>query len=59
MNNMHIISIMWPIITNGRAWRLVAPPDFKSGMVSDEEAGWVRFPHPPATPLPMRCHIPL
>jgi len=52
MNNMHIISIMWPIITNGRAWRLVAPPDFKSGMVSDEEAGWVRFPHPPATPLP-------
>jgi len=23
----------------GRAWRLVAPPDFKSGMVSDEGPG--------------------
>jgi len=28
----------------------VAPLDFKSSMASDEGAGWVRFPHPPATP---------
>jgi len=29
----------------------VAPLDFKSSTASDEGAGWVRFPHPPATNL--------
>lgn len=36
----------------GRAWGLVAPLDFKSSTASDEGAGWVRFPHPPATVFP-------
>jgi hypothetical protein len=27
----------------------VAPLDFKSSTASDEGAGWVRFPHPPAS----------
>jgi len=33
---------------SGRAWVLVGPLDFKSSTASDEGAGWVRFPHPPA-----------
>ena len=32
------------IMHNGSAWFLVGPPDFKSGVLSAEGGGWVRFP---------------
>src|SRR5688572_15202874 len=44
--------LSWLTDKNGGGWGLVASPVFKTGVTRPSRAGWVRFPHSPATALP-------
>jgi hypothetical protein len=45
--------LSWLTERNGGGWGLVASPVFKTGVTRPSRAGWVRFPHSPATIFPL------
>ena len=47
----------WLTEKNGGGWGLVASPVFKTGVTRPSRAGWVRFPHSPATILSLSVTI--